>query len=187
MRSLKENSLSQKVLVKLNEALEMAGMLIFWDYKELRRVAGLSPLFIGHWHSSSIPKYMDSLKRRNYIREIKTGDGKKIELTLKGKMEIIKYKIKFKTKKLKWDGKWRGISWDVPEISRKYRDYLRRQLRWLGFKELQKSFWIFPFDIRNEVKELVKLYKEDLAGDVRFLTIEKIENDSDLKRYFNLS
>lgn len=79
-----------------------------------------------------------------------------------------------------------AICWDVPEISRKDRDYLRNRLRWLGFKELQKSLWVFPFNIENEVKELIKFYKKDLAGDVRFLTIEKIENDSDLRKYFKL-
>ena len=53
-------------------------------------------------------------------------------------------------------------------------------------KELQKSLWIFPFEIKNEIEELIKLYREELAGDIRFLTIEKVEDDSDLKKYFNV-
>lgn len=187
MRGLKENSPSQKILIKLSEILELAGILIFWNYKEFYRITGMGPLYTDSRQHYPIPKYIDSLKRRDYIQAIKTKKGKKIKLTPKGQAEIIKYKIKLKTEKPKWNGKWFGISWDVPEISRKDRDYLRNQLRWLGFKELQKSLWVFPFDIENEVKELSKLYKENLAGDIRFLIIEKVKKDSDLKKYFNLT
>jgi len=89
-------------------------------------------------------------------------------------------------RKLPWDGKWRIIIFDVPEISRKDRDFLRNQLRWLGFMELQKSVWIFPYEIKSELKEFIKLCRLKLKGDVRFLTAEDIDNDKDIKKYFKL-
>ncbi len=131
-------------------------------------------------------KYIYDLKRRGYLKETKKDNEKRICLTQKGLEEIAKYKIKLKSEKMKWDGKWRIISWDVPEEARNDRNYLRRKLHWLGFKELQKSLWVFPYDIKDEVKELMNAYKKELMGDVRFLSVEKIEDDSDLKQYFNL-
>jgi len=191
MKGLRENSLAQKILIKLAEIIELTGDFVFWDYQELRKMSGFGPLYIDAWKrppskSSPIPKYLSSLKRGNFIRETRTEKGRKIELTEKGRREIIKYKIKLKIEKPKWNRKWFGIAWDIPEISRKDRDYLRGVLKWVGFKEMQKSFWVFPHDVRGELKELIKLYKEELLGDVRFLILEKIEDDSDLRRYFNL-
>lgn len=174
-RGLKKGSISYKILIEIFELLNESSFLP----RKMTEVTGIK--FLGRY-----PKYIYDLRRRNYIKEVNSKDKKEIRLTAKGELEIIKYKIELKTTKIKWDKKWRAICWDVPEELRKDRDYLREKLRWLGFKELQKSLWIFPFEIKEEVKQLVKLYKKDLAGDVRFLTIEKIEKDSDLKEFFKL-
>ncbi len=186
MRGLKENSTTYKILIKISEILEAVGTLIIWDFETISKTTGITSLYRDPSLYPKLSKSLYELKRRNYIKGIKTKKGKGIKLTPKGKMEILRYKIKIKTEKPKWDKKWHAISWDVPEISRNDRDYLRRMLRWLGFKELQKSLWVFPFDVKGEIKELIKFYKENLAGDVRFLTIEKIEKDSDLIKYFKL-
>ncbi|PIR58447.1 MAG: hypothetical protein COU70_00810 [Parcubacteria group bacterium CG10_big_fil_rev_8_21_14_0_10_35_15] len=177
-RGLKTGSVSHEILTEIFGILD-ATLFLPRKMTEITRIR-----FLQHYPIHK--KYIYDLKRRNYIKEINTKNGKKIQLTEKGKLEIIKYKIKSKKNKIKWDGKWRAICWDVPEGSRKERDYLRRALRWVGFKEVQKSFWIFPFEVKDQIKELIRLYKEDLKGDVRFLTIEKLEKDSDLRKYFNL-
>jgi DNA-binding transcriptional regulator PaaX len=54
----------------------------------------------------------------------------------------------------------------------------------LGFKELQKSAWIFPYDIKKDIEELMEIAKYNTQGDIRFLTVEKIEEDDDLKKWF---
>jgi len=51
---------------------------------------------------------------------------------------------------------------------------------------MQKSFWVFPFEIKEELAELIKLHKENLTGDIRHLSIKKIESDEDLRKYFSL-
>lgn len=57
-----------------------------------------------------------------------------------------------------WDGKWRVVVWDIPEKRRAARDLLRYKLKWLGFKQLQKSVWITKKNctliLRNYVKQL---------------------------------
>lgn len=73
------------------------------------------------------------------------------------------------------------------ENQRQIRNLLRRRLKWIGFKELQKSAWIFPYDVEKETKEILKVCNIDIVGDVRFLTVEKMNNDEDLKKEFGLN
>ena len=188
-RGLKEDSFQHKILIGIGEFFEDVfkdGIvpILTLDFKTIREIAGISSYSDERPFYYKASKSIYSLKKRNYIKITEKRGQRKIELTQKGKEEMIKYKIKLKIKKPKWNGKWFGISWDIPEASKKDRNYLRKQLKWLGFKELQKSIWVFPFDIREEIKELIKFCKEDLMGDIRFLTIEKLESDKDIKKYF---
>jgi len=167
---------------KAKDLLEV-GFEIVFDYPEILRGYSLyridRPLFY---------KGISHLKKYGYLQEKKIKNKKKLYLTPKGRVVIIKNILKQKKeKKLKWDGKWRTIIFDVPETSRRDRDFLRRELNWIGFKELQKSVWVYPYEIEKELKVLLKLWKVDFAGDIRFLTIEKMENDEDLRKYFSSS
>jgi len=122
------------------------------------------------------------LRSMNYIKIDK--NNRKVYLLEKGALEFLRLKIR--EKKPRWDGKWRVIIFDVPEERRNQRDFLRRRLKWLGFKELQKSVWIFPYDIKKEIEELLTICNFDTQGDIRFLKVDKMEDDKDLKRLFGL-
>lgn len=181
---MKENSISHKVLFFLGNLLELGIEILTWDYKTLQRKSGIKYMYIPP--QPLFYRGLNSLKKNRFIKT-KIVKGKKvIQLSNKGKLELLRYRLKLKTKKLKWDGKFRGVSWDIPEISRIDRDFLRGLLKWLGFKELQKSLWIFPYEIKNDLKELIRFCKKGLEGDIRFLTIEEIEDDEDLKKNFSL-
>jgi hypothetical protein len=110
----------------------------------------------------------------------------KIYLTTKGRIKIIKNVIKDKKEIKKWDGKWLSIIFDIPEATKHERNWLRRELKWIGFKELQHSVWITPCKIEKELMALLSLWHKDFRGDIRFLKIDKISNDKDLKTFFNL-
>ncbi len=84
----------------------------------------------------------------------------------------------------KWDGKWRIIFFDVPEKKRRYRDELRSMLKTIGFKEFQKSIWIYPFKVPDFLKEI--LWEENIKHYTRLITTDSIEYDKDLKTLFNL-
>lgn len=43
-----------------------------------------------------------------------------------------------------WDGKWRMVIFDVPEVDRRIRARMRRRLATEGFGWLQQSVWIAP-------------------------------------------
>ena len=182
MRKPNKDSLVNKSLDYLKEKskdLLDLGLVIFFDPDELIRRGG----FIRR--SNSLFSFKDelrSLKRSSYFA---TTQNNKIYLTAKGRIEIIKNILKDKKEK-DWNGKWWAIIFDIPEANRKERAFLRRELKLIGLKELQKSVWIFPFNIERELLVLLKLWKRDFRGDIRFLRIEKITEDKDIKRFFGL-
>ena len=132
--------------------------------------------------SSSINKWVNSLETNSSFKFRKN----KIYLTKKGRIKIIKSIIKEKYDGFKWDRKWRAITFDIPEANRRERRFLRNELKTIKLKELQKSLWVCPYNIEEELFALLKLWKTDFKGDIRFLKIDKIEEDKNLVQYFNL-
>ena len=84
----------------------------------------------------------------------------------------------------KWDGGWRMGIFDIPECKRKYRDYLRKVLKAVGFHEFQKSIWIYPFPVPPFLKEA--MLEENIKPHVRFITTNLIDGDADIKKVFEL-
>lgn len=82
------------------------------------------------------------------------------------------------------DGKWRLVVFDIPEKIREGRRALREKIRELGFHELQKSVWIFPYECKNEIDFIVEFF--NLRKYVRFGILESIDNELHLKKIFNL-
>ncbi len=185
---MRKNSVSKKILLAIGEKakdLLEVGIEIMFDYPKILR--GYSLYRNDSLNPPIFYKGISNLKKCGYLKGKIIKGEKKLYLTPKGRVEIIKNILRQKKEKeLKWDGKWRAIIFDVPEASRKDRDFLRRELCWIGFKELQKSVWIFPYEMKKELKVLLKLWKADFVGDIRFLTIEKID-EKNLREYFNLS
>lgn len=104
-----------------------------------------------------------------------------------GKKYAIRYdpeNIKIK-KPLIWDKKWRIVIFDVPEKKKPAREALRRELRKLGFKELQKSVWCFPYDCKNAIDFICELF--DIRHCVRILEVSRMSHDADLKLRFGLT
>src|SRR3990167_5715390 len=54
----------------------------------------------------------------------------------------------------KWDGRWRLVLFNIPEVNRSLRDKIRQGLKRLGMGILQPSVWISPNDVREEIEEL---------------------------------
>jgi DNA-binding transcriptional regulator PaaX len=125
------------------------------------------------------------LKRSSYVHKASNG---KYALTLKGRVQTLQLVIKKQLLQIprKWNGTWLVVSFDIPELARKDRERLWRQVRLLGFLSLQKSVWVTPLDIEDELLALLKLWRTELAGDVRILRVDRIVHDEDLKKYFKL-
>ena len=85
----------------------------------------------------------------------------------------------------KWDGRWRVITFDIPERRKKIRDQVRLTLTNIGFVRLQDSVWVYPYNC----EDLIALLKSDMGigKDLLYLIVDSIENDTILKKHFDLN
>lgn len=84
-------------------------------------------------------------------------------LTPEGKRIALHYQVKsLKIEKPKiWDRLWRVIVFDIPEKEKWLRDVFRNNLKRLGFREFQKSVFIFPYPCEKEISFLIKIYNAE--------------------------
>ncbi len=128
----------------------------------------------------SFERSLHSLRERKLLEEICLANGTTVlRLTESGKKEaaychFLGSTMKIKRQK-KWDKLWRLVLFDVPEKSRTFRDILRDHLKNIGFEELQKSVFIFPYPCEKEISYLVELY--NATPHVRIITAQKIDNE----------
>src|SRR3989344_2620599 len=120
------------------------------------------------------------------IMERKDGTLEMI-LTEKGRKRALKYKLdEIKIKRpAKWDGKWRIVIFDIPEKMKRAREVLREKLRELGFKELQKRVFIYPFERKDEIDFITEFF--NLRFCIRLIRSDFITNEAELKLWFKLS
>jgi len=83
-----------------------------------------------------------------------------------------------------WDGKWRIVSYDIPESLSGLRRQVRSILKRAGFIKLQNSVWIFP----HECRELARLVKErsELKQHILYGVLESIEGEEQLRKKFRI-
>ena len=129
---------------------------------------------------------LKKLEKGGLIKIKIDGEDALVSLTDRGERELERYKVKHELKisKRKWDGKWRIVMFDIRELNRRQRDYLRVELISYGLIRLQNSVWVTPYDCAD----LIGLLKTDLGLDreVIFVTAENIENDTWLRKEFKL-
>lgn len=161
-------------------------------------VASSSPYFLlnivkGYkkWKKYPKKKLRDTfynLRRQGLIVIEKTDHNLNIRLTKEGRRRAGMLQIDFLNIKRskKWDRKWRVIIFDICELKRTYRDLFRGKLKELGFYQLQKSVWICPFDCEAEI-EILRDFFALSEKELRLIIAEKIENDSELRTFFDLT
>jgi len=83
------------------------------------------------------------------------------QLTEKGFSELCLEFPFFRFLKEKWDGKWRVISYEIPEKKREIRDRLRREMQGWGLGPWHRSFWLTPHPIITTLKTLTSQKEEE--------------------------
>ena len=84
-----------------------------------------------------------------------------------------------------WDKKWRIALYDVPTGERLKRDAIRAALQRIGFFQLQKSVWVYPFDCGKEIHFLISFF-ELTPKEFRLVTTGSIGDDALLRKRFRL-
>lgn len=95
-----------------------------------------------------------------------------------------KYALEAIRRPKQWDKLWRIVAYDFPEQQRSHRNALRYVLKKIGFLQIQKSVWIFPYD----TSLLSDLFARDTVIHNRTLYMEvtKISLDSIYRKHFKL-
>ena len=121
----------------------------------------------GGYRKGSIFDFLDIKKatlRRAVWQSLRTDEIEKVikngepcfKITKEGHKYLTRLFPIYKIAQSGWDGKWREVIFDIPEIDRQRRDFLRYKLISLGFGKLQKSVYISPLDVLTDVKEYLK-------------------------------
>ena len=113
------------------------------------------------------------LKKQGYIKIKNLEEKQGVILTPKGAEKVLRIKFKMQEKKRRADGKWQMVIFDIPERKHDLRDLLRANLRILGYKMLQKSIWVCPYDVSKETEGVIRKYSLDPY--VKLFLIEEIE------------
>lgn len=120
-------------------------------------------------------------------------DQGKYKITEKGFHELCLNFPIFRFMKETWDGKWRILSYEIPEKKRDLRDRLRREVAGWGLGPWHRSFWITPHPIIDNLKALISQKEEEqyvqafesehVFGD-RDILIEKVWQKSSLDKQY---
>jgi len=135
-----------------------------------------------------ISQAINRLQERGLVERTQTDKGIALRLTRKGAhlaTSLEEEEKRFeKRKPRKWDEKWRIVIFDIWERRRAVRDRLRTLLKRNGFVKIQNSVWVHPYDC----EELLVFLRTNLrlGKSIVYIVAEEIENDSMLRKHFNL-
>ena len=101
----------------------------------------------------------------------------------KQRNNALQYVAVEKGKNEKWDGKWRVLVFDIPEKEKSYREFLRAELIDYGFIQLQKSVWISPFRVSEELNTTIQDYGIDKW--VKLMIADALFDTGDLEKKFD--
>lgn len=132
-------------------------------------------------------KIITQLKKQKFITIKDNSDNTvTVRITKHGMVRALTYQLEtMQLKKQKnWDKKWRLVIFDIPDKYKKVRDIFRIRLRQLSLYPLQESIYVSPYPCFNEIEFLRELY--GISFTVKYLLVEKIEDDEELRKHFEL-
>jgi DNA-binding transcriptional regulator PaaX len=152
---------------------------------------GASVLLEGFTRNKKIDKreFSRTLKRleNNKLVSVSNKNGQMtVGLRAIGRQKAIEYELDgmvIPTPK-KWDKKWRVVIFDIPEKKRSARYYLKDKLDNLGFIQLQKSTYIYPFSCEDQIRCICSVY--GVSKYVKFIVADQIDGQDHLESIYNL-
>ncbi len=111
-----------------------------------------------------VEELIESRKQKNFLKQslkrlIKKGylekrDNKFIKTKL-GRRFFIKHTIEKETKEINSQNRWYVLSFDIPVKDNSKRDALRWILKKFGFFQLQRSVWVGPNKLAQDIWEFI--------------------------------
>lgn len=176
MANLNTSDLLLKIVAKTADGcINIAGGLISPFFKkEFHREYGLADKA----SDNAIRSALKRLKKKGCLEKIERKGSISYRITERGKNKIER---KIFDRDV-WDGKWRVVMFDIPEEEKRIRDNLRNVLIASGFKYFQKSVWLTPFDVLDEVEIFVN--DHDLHNKVWYFSSNSLKNDENIIEKF---
>lgn len=95
-------------------------------------------------------------KRKQYIQKRAAAGGAELILTKEGQEKVLKRFPLLKLAGKPWKGWWLVVTFDIPEAELMSRKSIRRQLLNIGFAQWQKSVYVSPHDIADDLAKLLR-------------------------------
>lgn len=186
----KHNELRQIILAALGLGVIVGGVLITPNFPI---VLGMIISLIKDFKKKDISekkvkRVLQNLEKKEIIYLETKGEEVFVHLKNFFHPTILKYSLKeifeLKKQEKKWREKWYIVMFDVPEIQRNKRVYLRKFLRQIGFYPYQKSVYVFPYECEKEISLIKKIVEGGKY--MSYIIADKIERENEAKIYFQL-
>jgi phenylacetic acid degradation operon negative regulatory protein len=110
----------------------------------------------GYTETRAAYRAFERWQEQEFLEKVHRGNQILYRLGAAGKELLARRRPSSAARKRTWDGQWRMVVFDFPEVARKARDAFRRQLRQERMGCLQKSVWITPDPVIPAWKQLLK-------------------------------
>ena len=151
-------------LLSLQERILLGSALLGDVFEDLADAGGLMSFSYQQIYGFVPRRYQKRYFVQTLSRKFKTGEMKKVIrnkkaylcLTRRGQEKIERLFPYRRFQNQKWNGKWLIVVFDIPEKQKRNRDILRNKLYELGFGKLQRSVFISPFDVYEDLVEFLE-------------------------------
>lgn len=129
---------------------------------------------------------LDRLKGKGLVRHKKMKGKVSYILTKRGiayAQKLDSLELKF-SHSARWDGLWRVVIFDIPEIHKLVREVLRNRLKQLGFVKIQKSVFVIPWPCEKLIRQIQEVY--GVSRFIRLLEVTRFDGDKIMRKHFNV-
>src|SRR3989344_7555325 len=132
---------------------------------------------------NNIYRSRDKLIEKGLLAYTQKNGKKYLVLTGKGERKLREWGVAGYSldKPKRWDKKWRILTFDIWEKRREVRDKLRLVLRRMGFYQMQRSVWVYPYDC----EDFIQLLKADfrIGKGMVYIIADQVENAKILEKH----
>jgi phenylacetic acid degradation operon negative regulatory protein len=95
------------------------------------------------------------LQRDHMLERVRRGNETGWRITAAGRQRLAALPTAPRLRERRWDGLWRLVVFDVPEVSRRQRDAFRWWLKMERMGQLQKSVWVSAYPLSEELERFL--------------------------------
>lgn len=144
-----------KILLTLALAGDLLEEIVPPTPREIHRAAFYG-LEAGARKKSHFVKALSRAVKTGHIKRVIKDGEPYFRLTSAGKKRLTRDFPILKLNSRKWDGWWRIVFFDIEEKEKRSRERLRGKLKELGFGMIQKSVYLSPFDVAEDIYEFLE-------------------------------